>query len=238
MISYNLPTANNTHYYNRYINFITSLQNQILSDYNEEHHICPKSLNGPDDSSNLIKLSARQHFIAHWMLWKAYETSELTHAFWAMCHQKNARQQNRYNKINSKTYEILKIQRSKIVKCSNSSRWLDEEWAIRMKKTLSRAASTPTESKRRSDSASLRNKENIQKLTDLAKTRWANIEWAEETKRKIKQGNSKRLKAISIDNIEYKCTAEVVKQFNICASEVRRRIKSQTSKYISWKYIT
>jgi hypothetical protein len=36
----------------------------------EKHHIIPKSLGGSDDSSNLVKLSFRQHFICHKLLTK------------------------------------------------------------------------------------------------------------------------------------------------------------------------
>lgn len=38
--------------------------------YCEKHHVIPRSLNGSDDSSNLVKLSPRLHFICHWLLVK------------------------------------------------------------------------------------------------------------------------------------------------------------------------
>lgn len=38
--------------------------------YYERHHIIPKSLNGSDSKSNLIFLTARQHFICHLLLIK------------------------------------------------------------------------------------------------------------------------------------------------------------------------
>ena len=45
--------------------------------YTEQHHIVPKSLGGSNDSSNLVTLPARAHFLAHFMLWKMYKgTSE------------------------------------------------------------------------------------------------------------------------------------------------------------------
>lgn len=38
--------------------------------YTERHHIVPKSLGGPDDLPNLVTLTYREHFIAHWLLTK------------------------------------------------------------------------------------------------------------------------------------------------------------------------
>ena len=57
---------------NRYHKFIDRLRNQVVDGYCEKHHILPRSLGGSDDPSNIICLTVRQHYIAHWMLWKAY----------------------------------------------------------------------------------------------------------------------------------------------------------------------
>ena len=48
-----------------------------LSGYTEIHHVIPKSLGGTDLKSNLVKLTAREHFIAHWLLTKVYDRSKL-----------------------------------------------------------------------------------------------------------------------------------------------------------------
>jgi hypothetical protein len=60
------------HHLDRYHKFIDSLRNQVVRGYCEKHHILPRSLGGSDDASNLILLTLRQHYLAHWMLWKAY----------------------------------------------------------------------------------------------------------------------------------------------------------------------
>jgi hypothetical protein len=36
--------------------------------YCEKHHILPKALGGSDDSSNIVALTAREHFVAHMLL--------------------------------------------------------------------------------------------------------------------------------------------------------------------------
>lgn len=40
------------------------------SGYSELHHIIPKSLGGSDAAINLIRLTAREHFLVHFLLWK------------------------------------------------------------------------------------------------------------------------------------------------------------------------
>lgn len=50
--------------------------------YTESHHIIPKSMGGaPKDPSNRVKLTARQHLLAHFFLWKAYRNRPMTRAY-------------------------------------------------------------------------------------------------------------------------------------------------------------
>ena len=42
-------------------------------EYWEKHHIVPKCLGGSDDSSNLVLLTAREHYLVHWLLTKIYK---------------------------------------------------------------------------------------------------------------------------------------------------------------------
>ena len=58
--------------------------------YTETHHIIPKCMGGTNTQGNLIELSAREHFVAHKLLFKAYLgtqfESSLANAFWQMCY--------------------------------------------------------------------------------------------------------------------------------------------------------
>lgn len=40
--------------------------------YYDLHHILPKFAGGSDDKDNLVLLTAREHFLAHWLLAKIY----------------------------------------------------------------------------------------------------------------------------------------------------------------------
>ena len=75
--------------------------------YGENHHIIPKCLGGSDDKNNLVRLSAREHFICHMLLAEMYpkETFEwykMNHAFMLM--KANSSNQMRY--INNRYYEL------------------------------------------------------------------------------------------------------------------------------------
>lgn len=64
------------HHKKRYDRFIESLKNrENFLDVYEVHHIIPKCLGGTDDNDNLIKLTPREHFLAHLMLHRIYPDS-------------------------------------------------------------------------------------------------------------------------------------------------------------------
>jgi len=59
-----------------YQNLIENRKQNILESYVETHHIIPKCLGGTDRKENLVKLTAREHFVAHQLLIKIYPTSK------------------------------------------------------------------------------------------------------------------------------------------------------------------
>jgi hypothetical protein len=83
----------------------------------ERHHIIPKSLGGSDDSTNLVFITAREHFICHWLLTKIYPTGE---EHWKMLNAlrimraENKNQQRYETKITSRVYANLKEEYSKL----------------------------------------------------------------------------------------------------------------------------
>ena len=46
------------------------------SGYTEIHHIHPKSLGGTDDEDNLVTLTAKEHYVAHHLLYLIYKDTE------------------------------------------------------------------------------------------------------------------------------------------------------------------
>jgi hypothetical protein len=66
-----------------YDNLIESRKIRIpdASVYYERHHIIPRSMGGDNSSENLIKLTAREHFLAHWLLWRIHRNRQMACAF-------------------------------------------------------------------------------------------------------------------------------------------------------------
>ena len=65
---------------------IERAKNRKLGGYVEKHHITPKCMNGSNQPNNLVELTAREHFLVHWLLHEMYpENSDLRYAFWSMC---------------------------------------------------------------------------------------------------------------------------------------------------------
>ena len=108
----------NPHYLHRYIRFIEKCQqkNKNSSAKTHKHHICPRAKDMfPEYAKfskhnwNMARLTPRQHFIAHIMLWKIYPsvTSQFN-ALWQMKHRND-------EQMNSRLYESVLLEYSKKV---------------------------------------------------------------------------------------------------------------------------
>jgi hypothetical protein len=65
--------------------------------YYENHHIVPKCLGGSNEKNNLVLLTGREHFLAHWTLTRVHpDNAKLVFAFWAMCNIRSAVQKERH----------------------------------------------------------------------------------------------------------------------------------------------
>ena len=51
--------------------------------YYEKHHIVMKSMGGTDEDSNIVFLTAREHFLAHWLLWRIHRNRQTASAFFS-----------------------------------------------------------------------------------------------------------------------------------------------------------
>ena len=121
MTTYSILSSrdHNSHYLLRYLKFIkycSEINHNLPKPY-EKHHICPKSkCLFPEYSDfkvypwNLIILTPRQHFIAHWILWKTYGKGQ-TEAFFKM-NQKQPGNKTQYTRVNSKIYAKLRMEKS------------------------------------------------------------------------------------------------------------------------------
>jgi hypothetical protein len=104
--------------YTRVYNIIIDRARQrSIDSYTEKHHIIPQSLGGSNDPSNIVKLTAREHFICHLLLTKMVEgknKSKMYQAAWMMAFV-HGKGQERY-KVSNRTYEKLRLEMSAVKK--------------------------------------------------------------------------------------------------------------------------
>ena len=98
-----MKTYNNK-YYKWYDQLIDRARNRTIEGYVERHHIVPKSLGGTDEKSNLVKLTAREHLIAHMLLPRFVENKKpMWQAVWMMMNTQG-------RKLTGRLYEQARIE--------------------------------------------------------------------------------------------------------------------------------
>lgn len=91
-----------------YNQIIERAKTRKLECYKEKHHIIPRCIGGGNEKSNIVELTAREHFLCHWLLYEINpHNNKLAFAFWAMCNQKNKSQELRHTP-SSRVYDYGK----------------------------------------------------------------------------------------------------------------------------------
>jgi hypothetical protein len=99
-------------YQQNYNNLIIKARNRLLCNvYIEKHHIIPRSMGGSNLSGNIVNLTAKEHYVAHHLLWKIYKNQSMTYAFWNMCNTRN-----NSDTITARVYETIRKDVSEISK--------------------------------------------------------------------------------------------------------------------------
>jgi len=89
---------------------VAKAKTRNLAGYVEKHHIRPKSLGGSNSRENLVKLTAREHYIIHKLLVEIYPRSKkLKYALWGMSNQLNSKNNDRKYRVSSREYERARI---------------------------------------------------------------------------------------------------------------------------------
>lgn len=93
-----------------YASITENAKDRVITGYTERHHIVPRSLGGADDKQNLVDLTAREHFICHWLLTKMHIGEARSKMIYALNGMKRTnKEQERYNTpITSRVYARLK----------------------------------------------------------------------------------------------------------------------------------
>lgn len=163
-------------------------QRSSVQGYTETHHITPRSLGGGNSQSNLVELTAREHFLAHWLLCKIYpDSNKLAYAFWGMCNQSSSKQKERYIP-STRVYQESRERFAKVHSIIHSQYTHSEESKEKISKKLLGKPKSEQARKNMSIAALQRSAEHKAKIgaTKKGKPR------SEETRRKISEALKKR----------------------------------------------
>ena len=101
---------NDSKYSNWYFAILAHAKDRKPTEYNEKHHMIPKCLGGSNKRNNIVLLTAREHFVCHWLLTKMVITQkhkyQMFNAFSCMLFREND-SQSRY-RVTSKVFENIK----------------------------------------------------------------------------------------------------------------------------------
>jgi hypothetical protein len=201
-------------YKKHYDLLIKTRRNRVLKNeiYYEKHHIIPKSLGGTNEKTNIIKLTAREHFIAHWLLWRIYQNKEMAFAFFSMVYmRKNG------VIISSRVYEESKIARRKYIEENNKiyhkNKKLSKEQINKISERLRGVGKSIDHRKKISNS--LKNKQKtLEHKKNLSKS-LKNYDWSSYTERnqKISLSNSGQKNGRSKVVILFNKNNEIITKF-------------------------
>jgi hypothetical protein len=160
--------------------------------YYELHHIIPKCMGGTNDKSNVILLTAKEHYICHRLLCEIYPVNRnLRYAIWMMING-SSRNNNRYSP-SSRIYTQLReynatIPRSEETrkKISNSSKGNPKSELHKIQISNSSKGKIHSEETKKKMSGKIRSNETKKKMSESAKGRIM----SEESK--IKIGNASK----------------------------------------------
>jgi hypothetical protein len=192
-----------------YISIINNALNNIREGYTEKHHIIPKSFDTLiekshiDSKSNLVKLTAKEHFIVHLLLLKMFKDKtmkkKMNYAFFQLkrCNQ----YQHRY--VTSRLYDLIKKEKRVYHRLYIGEKvyYVDVENAKHIEYLLSIGATyTMTESYKigrvgnmKGKKHTLESKEKIRKAHQSIEKTWLkNISHEDYLRRAEKGANTKR----------------------------------------------
>jgi hypothetical protein len=208
---------------------------RTLEGYTETHHIIPKCMNGTNESNNLVELTAREHFIIHWLLHEMYpNNADLRYAFWSMC--RNSGNQSRY-KPSSRVYEYAKLKMLEV--------WLKFKPSDKQINSIKESL-TGTKWYHKSNGTNLRAFPNDPRIVEDS---WLPgrfggklISYKANKDKKIKYEGKKMPstsnKRCSIDGVEFESAKAAADFYNINEFTMRDRLSRQPNgKFKNWFYI-
>lgn len=172
------PNKKNNKYLKWYRNIIFSRLENPKQEYFEKHHILPRCLGG-DNKNNIVNLSAREHFIVHYLLTKFITGKgryKIILAFGALSNLKGNNRKEQH--VNSRLYESMKLELSDACSTRSKRMWENDEFRLKIIQGQKKSWKGEKRDKHREwmkDNSPLKNKEIHDKTMQTRKARGTNI---------------------------------------------------------------
>lgn len=162
------------------------LDKSKLEGYYEKHHILPKCMGGKDTEDNFVLFTAREHVVAHHLLWRANPKNHSL--MWAYSRTLNTKE----GKLrNSRQVEYLKIVKSEVMR----NREISDETKEKIRQTL-KGRKVPREvvEKSRKKNTGRKRSAETKALLSLRRQELLESGWqhTEEAKKKISEASRGR----------------------------------------------
>jgi len=214
-------------YYKHYLLLIEKARLRMFPAgiYKEVHHVVPKSEGGTDDQDNLVALTAREHFVAHWLLHRADPSSNMrSFSFWRLCNSKG-------NYVpSSRVYEEARKAHSQAISRALKGRTKSPNHVAKVAASNTGKRRT-AESKDRMRSAKLgkpltqAHKDNMKGRIPWNKGQTMPHEVGEKIKEALKE-NQNAAKACSVEGRLYKSVKEAAEEEMVPLATMKSRLRN------------
>lgn len=250
-----------------YNNLIVRAKNRTLPKdcYVEIHHIIPKSFTSDDSPTNLVRLTAREHYIAHLLLWKMQFVApyhrKMNYALNCMMNKLSKANKRTY-KINSRLYQSMREEYSELMKIDmsgegnhfygkkHSSESLAKMLAYhtspdirKLKSERVKGDKNPSKLPGVGDKISKSKKENLKKQKESKSGYRYDPKYAKQRSSMSKgasNGNAKRFIITAPTNEKFEVVGgfkKFCKDNNLDYSGIRRRMENNMCQYKGWNII-
>ena len=218
---------------------LNRLENPLIDCYVERHHILPKSMGGSNDKENIVHLSAREHFICHFLLPKFLYGTDYYKMVYGFKMMANKSKTNRKRYFNSRLFEYYKKRFSEASSTTSKNKVAIYSPSEDLEKQINIGEKIPEGFYEGRRPTSLETKS---KLSDNSKGRiWIHSEdgmnklLAPDEPMpdgfKLGRKNSYSSKEVEINGIKYNCGSDAAKALGVSTSVITHWAKVNGSRY-------
>jgi hypothetical protein len=193
--------------------------------YTERHHILPRSMNGSDDPSNLVDLTAREHFVAHMMWAKVYGGNQ-----WYSVNVMTHGRQGKYYP-NSRLFEIARKNAANQKSIDMKAKNPNEMDGVKEKQSKNNCMY-------RADVIARKSGENHPRRKNPEK--WAHLKGVKRqinAPKGIDHHNSKKIKCVETGEI-FDCIMDAVRKVNGNSGNLTTGLQKGKMRYgFHWQYV-